>query len=139
MTGGDRSGTDSSNSADDGSAEYVFRATVRLEPERPGLRVEPNTFETVLYRTAAPPGESGWLFFRDNCWRGELNDPAYFRTETEAALGVAVDSVSFQELQTDEAYLDALKAEIAENLAQFNAESVTAVLSKYLGSSIRVR
>ena len=49
-----------------------------------------------------------------------------------------VTSVSFRELQTDEAYLDALKAEIAEDLEPFNADSVTEVVSKYLGSSIRV-
>ncbi|QGA81720.1 LWR-salt protein [Halomicrobium sp. LC1Hm] len=123
---------------DDGSARYVFRATVRLDPDRPDLTAEPSTVETVLYKEAAQPGDDGWLFFRDNCWRGELNDPAFLRTETEDALGVPVDDVRFQELQTDEAYLAALKAAIADDLALFNAESVTEVLRKYLGSSIRV-
>jgi len=131
-------GEASEHSDGGGAAQYVFRATVRLEPGPPELHAEPDTFETVLYRDAAPPGEDGWLFFRDNCWRGELNDPEYFQRQTEDALGVAVDGVTFQELQTDEAYLDDLKAEIADDLGAFNAESVTEALSKYLGSSIRV-
>ena len=121
-----------------GSARYVFRATVRLDPDAPDLRAEPNTFETVLYKEAARPGAEGWLFFRDNCWRGELNDASFFRAETEDALGVPVDSVTFQELQTDEAYFAALKAAIADDLGLFNADSVSEVLRKYLGSSIRV-
>jgi len=123
---------------DAGSAEYVFRATVRLEPGAADLRAEPDTVETVLYKTAPPPGEDGWLFFRDNCWRGELNDPEHMRRETEDTLGVAVDEITFRELQTDETYLDALKSAIAADLAAFNADSVSEVLSKYLGSSIRV-
>lgn len=122
----------------EGSARYVFRAEVRLTPDRPDLRVEPETVEIVLYREAAPPGEEGWLFFRDNCWRGELNDASFFREETEDALGIPVDGVSFQELQTDEAYFEALKAAIADDLGLFNADSVSEVLKKYLGSSIRV-
>lgn len=139
----DQSGTDGEDGADTvttdpGTAEYVFRATVRLEPGASDLRAEPDTFETVLYKTAAPPGEDGWRFFRDNCWRGELNDPTHLRRETEDTLGVAVDEISFQELQTDEAYLDALKAAIAADLDAFNADTVSEVLSKYLGSSIRV-
>ncbi|WP_018257689.1 LWR-salt protein [Halomicrobium katesii] len=83
-------------------------------------------------------GDDGWLFFRDNCWRGALNDPAFFGTETEDALGVSVDDVRFQELQTDEAYFAALKSAIADDPSLFNAESVTEVLRTYLGSSIRV-
>ena len=124
--------------AGDAAAQYVLRATVRLKPGPPELQAEPDTFETVLYRDAARPGQDGWLFFRDNCWRGELNDPEYLRRRTEDALGVAVDSITFQELHTDEAYLDDLKAEIADDLGAFNADSVSDVLSKYLGSSIRV-
>ncbi|WP_254271931.1 LWR-salt protein [Haloarcula marina] len=121
----------------DAPARYVFRVRFRLDPKS-GLVAEPNRFETVLYRAADPPGEDGWLFFRDNCWRGDLADEAHFRRLTEEALGVPVESVSFSELQTTEAYLADLKAEIAENLPEFNAESVTEVLRKYLGSSIRV-
>ena len=84
-------------------ARYVFRATVRLDPE-PGVSADPNRFETVMRRTAPPP----------------------------------VESVSFSELQTTEAYLDDLKRAIAADLEAFNTESVSEVLKKYLGSSIRV-
>ncbi|WP_153188275.1 LWR-salt protein [Halorientalis pallida] len=119
-------------------AEYVLGCRFRLEPAPAGLRAEPAEFETKLHREADPPGEDGWLFFRDNCWRGELNDPDYLRDLTEDALGVTVLSVDFRELRTDEAYLSALKAEIDANLNLFNADSTAEVLSKYLGSSIRV-
>jgi hypothetical protein len=122
-----------------GDAEYVFKARFRLEPAVQGLRAEPNEFETTLYRRADPPGSEGWLFFRDNLWRGELNDRVHFRELTEAALDVTVLSVDFRELRTDEAYLDALREEIGANLDLFNADGVPEVLSKYLGSSIHVR
>jgi len=49
-----------------------------------------------------------------------------------------VTDVSFRELQAEEAYLDELKATIADDLDLFNADGVSEVLSKYLGSSIRV-
>lgn len=122
----------------DGRARYVFRITFRLEPRTNGVSVEPNRFETTLSRRADPPGEEGWLFFRDNCWRGALADGAHFRTLTEEALGVPVESVTFSELRTEESYLTALKEEIAANLDEFNAENADRALSKYLGSSIHV-
>lgn len=128
-----------------GDAAYVFGVTLRLTPTVEGLSTDPATVETTLYREADPPGEEGWLFFRDNCWRGECNDHEYVRAEVASALdvadsdGVAVTAVDFRELRTDEAYLDALKDEIAANLDLFNADSTTEVLSKYLGSSIHVR
>jgi hypothetical protein len=121
-----------------GQAEYVFGCRFRLDPEPAGLRAEPAEFETKLCREADPPGADGWLFFRDNCWHGELNDPDYFRELTEDALGVTVLSVDFRELRTDQAYLDVLESRIAANLGLFNADSTSAALSKYLGSSIRV-
>jgi len=121
----------------DEGARYVFRATVRLDPE-PGYRAEPDSFETVLSRTADPPGQAGWLFFRDTLWRGKLGDDAHGRRLAEDALGVPVESVSFSELRTSEAYLDELKAAIAEDLPAFNADTVSEVLKKYLGSSIHV-
>jgi len=46
--------------------------------------------------------------------------------------------VSFSELRTTEAYLDDLKAAIADDLDAFNADTVSEVLKKYLGSSIHV-
>ena len=131
--------TDADDGGDTDDAEYVFGCRVRLDPDVSGLRAEPNEFEATLFREADPPGEDGWLFFRDNLWHGELNDPDYFRDLTEDALGVTVLSVDFRELRTDEAYLDALEAEIGANLTLFNAETVPEVRSKYLGSSIRVR
>ncbi|WP_226010582.1 LWR-salt protein [Halomicrobium salinisoli] len=127
-----------SGEGDAGEAAYVFRVTVRLDTGPPGVSVDPTTFETVLERAADPPGEDGWLFFRDNLWRGELADEGHFRELTEEALSAPVADVSFRELRTDEAYLAALKAEIGENLTAFNADGVSEALSKYLGSSIRV-
>lgn len=127
-----------SNGTGPGDAEYVFGCRFRLDPTVPGLRAKPNEFETTLFREADPPGADGWLFFRDNLWHGELNDPDYFRELTEDALGVTVLSVDFRELRTDQPYLDALEDEIAANLDLFNASRVPEVRSKYLGSSIRV-
>lgn len=125
--------------SDRGWARYAFAATVRFDPDLAGLSVEPETVEVRLYRRAEPPGEDGWRFFRDNLWRGELGDPEHFRALTEDALGTPVDSVEFRALETNEAYLDALKAAISEDLDQFRAEAVSEVLHKYLGSSIEVR
>ncbi|NHN47111.1 LWR-salt protein [Halostella sp. JP-L12] len=120
-------------------AEYVFRVRVRIDPSEEGVRVDPATFETTLYRRADPPGEDGWLFFRDNLWRGEVNDEAHLRDLAEDSLGVPVDSVAFSALRTDEAYFDALKAEIGNSLDLFKADRVSEVVSKYLGSSVEVR
>ncbi|WP_115865248.1 LWR-salt protein [Halorussus litoreus] len=125
-------------------ARYVFAVRFRLDPAVGGVSVAPDEFETRLYREADPPGEDGWLFFRDNLWRGEINDADHFRRLTEDALGttdtrsVTVLSVEYRALETDEEYLDALKDEIGDDLAQFNADSVSAVLNKYLGSSLEV-
>lgn len=131
-------GTDDESTTDVGTASYVFRVRFRLEPGPPEVSVEPQEFETVLYREADRPGSEGWLFFRDNLWRGDLGDESHFRELTEEALDVPVTDVSFRELQAEEAYLDELKATIADDLDLFNADGVSEVLSKYLGSSIRV-
>ena len=119
-------------------ARYVFAVRFRLEPDAAGVSVEPNEFETRLYREADPPGEDGWLFFRDNLWRGEVNDDRHFRQLTEEALGATVLSVEYRALETDEEYLEALKDEIRADLATFKADSVSEVLNKYLGSSLEV-
>jgi hypothetical protein len=121
-----------------GSARYVFAVRFRLNPEREGLTLDPPTFETTLSRRADPPGTDGWLFFRDNLWRGELTDADHFRTLTEEALGVPVESVAFRELRTDAAHLDRLEGEIAADLETFRADDVAEVKKKYLGSSIHV-
>jgi hypothetical protein len=119
-------------------ARYIFAVRFRLEPKTGGVSVEPNEFETRLYREADPPGEEGWLFFRDNLWRGEINDEDHFRQLTEDTLGATVLSVEYRALETDEEYLTALKDEIGEDLGTFNADSVSEVLNKYLGSSLEV-
>ncbi|MFA9425481.1 LWR-salt protein [Natronorubrum sp. A-ect3] len=121
-------------------ARYVFRAQVRLEADEPSVSLEPSTAETsvTFFLEAPEPGTEGWLFFRDTLWRGEISDSAYGRQRAEEWLGEPVESISFSELQVDEAYFEALKAEIAADLEAFNAETVSEVLSKYLGSSIRV-
>lgn len=117
-------------------AEYVFRVRFRLEPD--AVRVDPDEFETTLRLPAERPGDEGWLFFRDNLWRGEVNDEQHLRRTATELLGVPVASVSFSELRTDEEHLDALKSEIETDLDAFNADAVSEVLHKYLGSSIRV-
>jgi hypothetical protein len=119
-------------------ARYVFKIEFRLEPETRGVSVSPDAFETTLFRSADPPGDDGWLFFRDNLWHGDVNDEGYYREIAADELGVPVVGVTFRELQTTDSYLDALKAEIQADLDLFNADAVTEVLSKYLGSSIRV-
>ena len=121
-----------------GDAHYVFRVRFRLAPAPTDVDVNPETFETTLSRRAAPPGEDGWRFFRDNLWRGAVGDEPYLREATEEAPGVPVESIAFSELRTDRAYLDALRAAIRDDLAAFRADSVDEALSKYLGSSIRV-
>jgi hypothetical protein len=120
-------------------ARYVFAVRFRLEPQVEGVSVEPAEFETRLSRAADPPGEAGWLFFRDNLWRGAVNDEEHFRRLTEEALGVDVRSVEYRAFETDEEYFEALKDAIRTDLETFNADSVSAVLTKYLGSSVEVR
>ncbi|WP_367176554.1 LWR-salt protein [Haloarcula rubripromontorii] len=123
---------------DGATARYVFRVEIRLEPAADRLWTDPDRFETTLYRASDEPGTDGWLFFRDTLWRGELADEPHFRRLVEDELGCQVVSASFSELRTDEAYFDALKTKIADDLSLFNADSVSDVLNKYLGSSIRV-
>ncbi|WP_137285017.1 LWR-salt protein [Halorussus salinisoli] len=120
-------------------ARYVFTVRFRVEPETDGVSLDPDEFETRLYRDADPPGEEGWLFFRDNLWRGEINDERHFRRLTEEELGARVLSAEYRALETDEEYLEALKDEIRTDLGTFNADSVSEVLNKYLGSSLEVQ
>ncbi|MFB6096442.1 MAG: LWR-salt protein [Haloferacaceae archaeon] len=117
-------------------AAYVFRVRFRLEPR--GVRVDPQEFETVLGKPAPEPGEDGWLFFRDVLWRGEVGDETHVRSLAEGWLDVPVTRVAFSEFETDSAYREALEDEIEADLEPFNADSVTEVLHKYFGSSIRV-
>jgi len=125
-------------------ARYVFRVRVRLEPAQENVSLEPkSSAETTvtLFRGAPEPGTEGWLFFRNTLWRGEVSDEDYARRLAAEWLGVperTVESVDFRELQADEDYLEALKSEIEADLEAFNADDVSEVLSKYLGSSVRV-
>ncbi|WP_408957162.1 LWR-salt protein [Natrinema sp. 74] len=124
-------------------ASYAFRVRVRLESARTYVTLGSDSAETTvtLFREAPEPGTEGWLFFRDTLWHGEVADEAYARRLAAEWLGVperTVEAVDFRELQADEAYIDALKAEIAADLEPFKAETVPEALSKYLGSSIRV-
>lgn len=120
---------------------YVFRARIKLEPEHEAVSVEPSSAEATVtfFREAPEPGTEGWLFFRDTLWRGEASDDEYVRQLATEWLGEPVESASFRELQVDEAYFEALKAEIADDLEAFKADTVDEALSKYLGSSVRVR
>ncbi|QCS41394.1 LWR-salt protein [Natrinema versiforme] len=124
-------------------ANYTFRVRFRIEPAEAFVSLEPGSAETTvtLFRDAPEPGTEGWLFFRNTLWRGEVSDEEYARRLAAEWLGVperTVEAVDFRELQTDEAYLEALESAIAADLELFKAESVSEVLSKYLGSSIRV-
>lgn len=119
-------------------AAYVFAVRFRLDPTG-GVRVDPQVFETRLRRPADPPGDPGWLFFRDTLWRGDLGDPDRFRAVAEDVLGVPVESVEYRALETDREYYEALQAEIAADLAPFKADSTSEVLNKYFGSSVEVR
>jgi len=118
-------------------ATYVFSVRFRLSPDA-SVSVEPATFETTLRRPADLPGEDGWLFFRDNLWRGDVNDQPHARELAEGALGVPVESVEYRRFDADAEYYDALKAAIAEDLELFKADSVSEVLTKYFGSSVEV-
>jgi hypothetical protein len=115
-------------------AAYVFRVTFTLDPT--AVTVAPDTFETVVTRPAAEPGTEGWLFFRDELWRGEVNDERHLRSLAAEWLGVPAESVSFSELRLDEASLDALREAIAAS-PEFD-DPPRSVLHAHLGSSIRV-
>ncbi|MFB6270097.1 MAG: LWR-salt protein [Halobacterium sp.] len=119
-------------------ARYVFAVRFRLDPGYE-VCVDPQRFETRMERVADDPGEPGWLFFRDNLWRGEIGDHDHFRELTEDALGVPVESVEYRALETDAEYYDALREEIGAHLDLFKADSTTEVLNKYLGSSVEVQ
>ncbi|MFD1563464.1 LWR-salt protein [Haloarchaeobius amylolyticus] len=124
-------------------ARYAFRVRIRIEPAHEDVSIEPSSAETTvtLFREAPEPGTEGWLFFRNTLWRGEVGDEDYARQLAAAWLGVperTVHAVEFRELQTDQEYFDALKAEIAADLEPFKADTVSEVISKYLGSSVRV-
>jgi hypothetical protein len=121
---------------------YVFRVSFRLPAIGTALptdvSVRPDSFETTFRKTAAEPGEPGWLFFRDNCWRGDVADHEHACEMASDALGIPVDTVEFRSLRADPEYHAAFRDAIAADLDAFNAESVDEALTKYLGSSVDV-
>lgn len=117
-------------------AAYVFRVQFQLDPA--GVRIEPDTFETVVRKPAVTPGEEGWLFFRDALWRGEVSDGRYLRQLATDWLGATVVDVSFRELETDEEHREALRETIDGQPELFDGDSAREVLHRHLGSSIRV-
>lgn len=131
-------------------AHYVFAVTLGLDA--PEGTVAPERIEVTYRRRAPPPGASGWLFFRDYCWRGEVNAPDAVRTLVAEDLGLrsaddggrtgrgaVVEAVELRALETDDEYLDALRSAIGEDLDAFRADSTREALHKYLGSTIEVR
>lgn len=121
-------------------AHYAFWVELRLEPRERDVSLEPATVERRCVLEAAEPGSDGWLFFRDNLWRGNVGDDAHVRSLLSEALGPGfnVESVEFRGFHMDEAYLESLQSEIAADLDAFKAANVSEVLSKYLGSSLEV-
>ncbi|MFB6107820.1 MAG: LWR-salt protein [Haloplanus sp.] len=117
-------------------ASYVFRVRFRLDLA--GVSADPETFETVVRKPAPTPGDPGWLFFRDELWRGEVGDEAHLRSLAETWLSVPVVSVSFSELVADESYLSALRDAIETHPEAFDGDAPRAVIHRHLGSSIRV-
>ncbi|WP_207587037.1 LWR-salt protein [Halomontanus rarus] len=119
-------------------AHYAFGVRIRLEPEADDVVLESPTVERRCLLEAVRPGTDGWLFFRDTLWRGEVADQDHARRLFTEKLGMNVEAVDFRGLHTDEAYLEALKAEIDDSLETFKADSVTEAISKYFGSSLVV-
>ncbi|SDY39021.1 LWR-salt protein [Halobellus clavatus] len=119
------------------SAAYVFRVTVRLSAAS-DVTVTPDTVETVVDVEAAPPGDDGWLLFRDALWHGDVADERHARDLAASWVAAPVVDVSFSELRLDEAYRDALRAAIAANPSSFRGDHPQDVLHRHLGSSIRV-
>ena len=117
-------------------AHYAFGVTIRLVPTDETVTIESPTVERRCLLAAPQPGTDGWLLFRNALWRGEVGDEAFACELFAEKLGYEVEAVDFRAFHADEAYLEAFRAEIARDLEAFRADSVTEVLSKYLGSSI---
>jgi hypothetical protein len=116
---------------------YVLRVRFRVNATE-DVSLAAETFETTVRYAAPDPGTDGWLFFRDYCWRGTVNDHEHARRFVEEHVDVVVDTVEFRSLRADGEYVAALRDAVADDLDAFNADDVDAALSKYLGSSIDV-
>ena len=116
---------------------YVFRVTVRLGGAD-DVTVTPDAVETVVEVDAAPPGEEGWLRFRDTLWRGDVADERHARELAASWVTAPVVDVSFSELRLDGAYREALRDAIAAHPEAFGGDDPRDVLHRHLGSSLRV-
>ncbi len=107
-------------------ASYVFRVRFTLSPRR--ARIEPDTFETVLRIPAPPPGEEGWLLFRDALWRGEANDAEHVRRLCADRLppGVGVLSATFSGFETDDRGSDRRRPSKRRQTRSVGGEDITA-------------
>lgn len=130
---------DDAETGDDADAAYVFKVQLYLAPEAPDVWLDPAITETMMHKEAPNPGEEGWMFFRDNLWRGEINNYEHTRRLAEEALGMEVRSIEFRELRASEEYYEELQAEIGEHLDAFKADDAAEVVKKYLGSRVHVR
>lgn len=126
--------------ADSGpDAAYLFEVQLYLDAEAPDVWLDPAITETTMHKAAPEPGAEGWMFFRDNLWRGEINNYEHTRRLAEEALGMEVRSIEFRELRASEDYYEDLQDEIADNLDAFKADDAAEVVKKYLGSRVHVR
>ncbi|MFB6104752.1 MAG: LWR-salt protein [Halobacteriaceae archaeon] len=116
---------------------YTFRVRFRLDPD--GVTVDPAEFETRMARPAVDPGTDGWLFFRDNLWRGEIGDESHLASLATEALGVRVVDIEYAAFITDREHWAAFREAIAADLEAFRADDVESVITKYLGSSVELR
>ena len=87
----------------DSSARYAFAARFRLDASTAEWRVDTRTVERTCYREAPPPGEPGWLFFRDYLWRGECNHSEHLARLVGEAFDLPVENIEFRGLRTDKA------------------------------------
>ncbi|QLD84254.1 LWR-salt protein [Natronomonas halophila] len=131
--------SDDAEAGADAEAAYLFTVQLYLDAEAPDVWLDPAITETTMHKAAAEPGEEGWMFFRDNLWRGEINNYEHTRRLAEEALGMEVRSIEFRELRASEAYYEDLQAEIGEHLDAFKADDAAEVVKKYLGSRVHVR
>jgi len=119
------------------TARYTFRVRFRLDPT--AVSVDPAEFETRMARPADEPGTDGWLFFRDNLWRGAVADEPHLASLASEALGVAVVGIEYTAFVTDRDHWAAFRAAIADDLEAFRADDVEEVVNKYLASSVELR
>jgi hypothetical protein len=65
-----------------GSAQYACAVRFRLDASTSEWRADTRTIERTCYWEAAPPGEPGWLFFRDHLCAGSAITPSTSRVSS---------------------------------------------------------